>query len=159
MWRAYFNMVPRTITPKRLRPPRPTTIALSDEEVLLKEHSSMLWLSNQRVITTNRYEKNTIKNLNCHLFSSKNFSTPPTQSAHLFPTYSFLLLFWEAVLWRDGNLYRIFPCITSNVRVFIKKRIKRGKISLLTETKIHYILYEWRKVYYLRAVINTRYTT
>jgi hypothetical protein len=39
-------MVPRTITPKRLRPPRPMTNALSDEEVLLKEGSPMLWLNN-----------------------------------------------------------------------------------------------------------------
>lgn len=53
----YFNIVPRTITPKRLRPPRPTTIALSDDVVLLKEHSPMLCLNNKRVITTNWYEK------------------------------------------------------------------------------------------------------
>ena len=37
MSRAYFNMVPRTITPKRLRPPRPMTIALSEVPVLLQQ--------------------------------------------------------------------------------------------------------------------------
>lgn len=32
----YFNMVPRIITPKRLSPPNPTTIALSEVLVLLQ---------------------------------------------------------------------------------------------------------------------------
>lgn len=36
--RAYFNMLLRTITPKRLSAPSPITIALSEFLVLLKYH-------------------------------------------------------------------------------------------------------------------------
>lgn len=79
-----------------------------------------------------------MRNLNCNFFSSRNFSTPPTQSAHLLPTYSFLpLLGEEAVRWRDGNRYRIFPCI--------KKQRCASKCSLSFATHHNtWELHQWR---------------
>lgn len=106
-------MAPRMITPKRLIPPKPMTIALSDELVLLqKKCLSIKKELHTRTISyeTNAGHKKQTHNLNCHFFSLKNLSIPPTKSVHLFPTYSFLpLLLEEAVRCRDGNLYRIFP--------------------------------------------------
>lgn len=109
------------------------------------EYSPMLWFNNKRWIPPvglKRYNNN----LNCHLLSLKNFSTPPIHSAHLLPTYSFLLLFWEAVFWRDGNLYKIFPCITSNLQVYIKWG-GRGKKKFRRNQEIHYVSYITRNCY------------
>lgn len=109
---TYFNMVPRTTTPNKLSPPSPMTIAVSELLVLL--HSETLSISEVNV----KNEKATVyyicrnaENLNCHCFSLKYLSIPPTQSAHFLPTYSFLPTFLdEAVICNDGNRYRIFPC-------------------------------------------------
>ena len=110
----YFNIAPRMITPKRLIPPKPMTIALSDELALLQ--NKCLSIKRNSITEHKIQRERKKKNLNCNFSSLKNFSIPPTQSVHLLPTYSFLPLLWEeAVRCRDGNLYRIFPYTNSFV--------------------------------------------
>lgn len=110
MIEPYFSIVARIITPNKFSPPSPMTSALSAELVLLQVptmESSNGLQKNVRYQALNATETY----LNCHFFSSKNFSTLPLQSAHRFPTYSFLpVLMEEAVRCSEGNLYKIFPC-------------------------------------------------
>jgi hypothetical protein len=48
-YNSYFNKFPRMMTPKRLSPPKPATIAFSDAFALLQNQQVGVWKGNNNI--------------------------------------------------------------------------------------------------------------